>query len=73
MGGPNGVIEIDNRTTVMPTWLYTCEWIVEVKPGRTVEVKVVRMSMQQRSNSTCTDNYLMVSFHMTDYIKKIFV
>lgn len=62
--GPNGVIEISNSTSNkgVRSWQILCEWTVEVRPGRTIEVKVEQMSIEQGPSWTCTDNYLMVNF-----------
>ncbi|XP_012136673.2 cubilin [Megachile rotundata] len=60
--GPNGGIEIKNTTSVRTSrsWQFSCEWTVEVRPGRTIEVKVEEMSIQQGPSWTCTNNYLML-------------
>ncbi|CAK9795155.1 Cubn [Anthophora quadrimaculata] len=60
--GPNGVIEISNVTikTVVRSWQVNCEWTVEVRPGRTIEVNIVEMSIEQGPSWTCTANYLML-------------
>ena len=64
MSGPNGVIEINNTTLskgYLPrSWQVLCEWVVTVRPGRMIEVKVVEISIAQGPSFTCTDNYLMV-------------
>ncbi|KAG7199007.1 hypothetical protein KM043_013159 [Ampulex compressa] len=59
---PNGVIEIDNMTSTrgIRTWHFNCEWTIEVKPGRTIEVKITDMSITQGANQICSDNYLMM-------------
>lgn len=66
MSGPNGVIEINNTTLSKGprSWQVLCEWVVTVRPGRMIEVKVVEMSIAQGPSFTCTDNYLMVSLDL---------
>ncbi|KOC70062.1 Cubilin [Habropoda laboriosa] len=60
--GPNGVIEINNITVdrTARSWQVLCEWVVDVRPGRMIEVKIVQMSIQQGPSWTCTANYLML-------------
>lgn len=67
MKGPNGVIEVND--TIWPKRLLqrrlhykvNCEWVVKVRPGRTIEAKIVSMSILKGPNWTCTNNYLMVT------------
>ena len=60
------MIEINNSTTIraVPSWQYSCEWNIEVKPGRTIEVTFLQLSIQQGPSGTCTNNYLMVNLVM---------
>lgn len=64
--GPNGVIEYDNSTftRAIRTWRFTCEWLVTVKPGRTIKVQITDMSIQETSDHSCSDNYVLVSKHI---------
>lgn len=66
MTGPNGVIEYDNATftRAIRTWRFTCEWLVTVKPGRTIKVEITDMSIQEASDHSCSDNYILVSKHI---------
>lgn len=58
------MIEINNVTSRLQShsWDISCEWVVTVRPGRTIEVNIVEMSIQNPS-STCSNNFLMVNFH----------
>ncbi|KZC14141.1 Cubilin [Dufourea novaeangliae] len=60
LGGPNGEIKVDPSavTRGMRVWQITCEWNVEVKPGRTIEVTVT--SMPTGAELSCTDNYVLL-------------
>jgi len=66
---PNGVIEYDNSSFVkaIRTWHFTCEWSVKVKPGRTIKVRIIDMSIQETPDHTCGDNYLLVTTYITYY------
>ncbi|EFN66210.1 Cubilin [Camponotus floridanus] len=72
---PNGVIEYDNATftRAIRTWRFTCEWLVTVKPGRTIKVEITDMSIQEASDHSCSDNYVLVSKHIffINFINKI--
>ncbi|EFN89302.1 Cubilin, partial [Harpegnathos saltator] len=57
--GPNGIIEHDNSSS-RSTWHYTCDWTVEVKPGKTIKVDIIDMSISQTADHTCNDNYLLL-------------
>ncbi|XP_033347146.1 cubilin [Bombus vosnesenskii] len=61
LSGPNGVIEINNVTSRLQShsWDISCEWVVTVRPGRTIEVNIVEMSIKNPS-STCSNNFLML-------------
>ncbi|EZA59389.1 Cubilin [Ooceraea biroi] len=60
--GPNGVIEHENSsyTRGIRTWQFTCEWIVTVKPGRTIKVQIIDMSIQETPDHTCGTNSLLL-------------
>ncbi|XP_076766726.1 cubilin [Xylocopa sonorina] len=66
MSGPNGVINFSNITQVRGTRIsdplgeFVCVWVVEVRPGRTIEVKITKMSIVQGPQWTCTNHYLML-------------
>ena len=64
MGGPNGVIEIDNSTTLIGIGYHRCEWNVTVRPGRMIEVKFIEMSMANKDPKVCNRNFLMVCFSL---------
>lgn len=69
MTDPNGVIEYDNSTYVraISTWRFTCEWVVTVKPGRTIKVEIIDMSIKEMPDHSCGDNYLLVSRHIINF------
>lgn len=78
MVGPNGVIEV-NESTWPKRWFkrflefkVNCEWVVKVRPGRTIEAKIVTMSIQKGPNWTCTSNYLMVIMNNQSSISNLF-
>lgn len=61
---PNGEISVEPTSLPVPNrynqnWRATCEWTVEVKPGRTIEIKVNEMPAGTDAN--CIENYVMVS------------
>ncbi|XP_076296135.1 cubilin [Lasioglossum baleicum] len=58
--GPNGEINVDPvaSTRGIRSWHVSCEWIVQVKPGRTIEVKVTETSTETDLN--CAENYLLL-------------
>ncbi|KAH0948163.1 hypothetical protein HN011_006977 [Eciton burchellii] len=60
--GPNGVIEYDNTsfTRAIRSWQFTCEWIVTVKPGRTIKVQITDMSIQETSDHMCGTTSLLL-------------
>ncbi|KAK2582770.1 hypothetical protein KPH14_005035 [Odynerus spinipes] len=63
LSGPDGVIEINNRTTLrrMPVWRFSCEWFVTVKPGRTIEVKVTDLStIETLAENACGNSYILL-------------
>lgn len=66
--GPNGVIEYDNTSNAraIRTWQFTCEWIVRVKPGRTIKVEITDMSIPE-IEGTCGSNSLLVSITVSSF------
>lgn len=68
---PNGIIEYDNSSSVraIRTWHFTCEWSVTVRPGKTIKVQIIDMSIEETSDHTCGDSYLLVS--IIHYIIKL--
>lgn len=62
MYGPNGVIEFNGTTPTNSYWSVSCEWHVTVRPGRTIEVKFISMSVGETAvDSVCrADYYLML-------------
>nr|XP_012218853.1 PREDICTED: cubilin-like [Linepithema humile] len=58
---PNGVIEYDNSSVrVIRTWHFTCEWNITVKAGRTIKIQIVEMSIQEMSDHSCGNDYLLL-------------
>ncbi|XP_014605735.1 PREDICTED: cubilin-like [Polistes canadensis] len=62
LSGPNGIIEINNKTNVrgIRSWRFSCEWFVTVRPGKTIEVKIDYLSKIETTNNACDVNYLML-------------
>ncbi|XP_076655704.1 cubilin [Halictus rubicundus] len=60
MHGPNGEITVDPHVLNKGSrsWHMLCEWVVKVKPGRTIKVQVTETS--EESNVNCAENYLLL-------------
>ncbi|XP_011500246.1 PREDICTED: cubilin-like, partial [Ceratosolen solmsi marchali] len=62
----NGFIQVSEITKfVMPRlYTYTCEWIVKVRSGRRINVKIVENHIEnsrpKTKDNSCTSNYLML-------------
>lgn len=59
------MIEYDNSSVrAIRTWHFTCEWNITVKAGRTIKVQIVHMSIQEMSDHSCGNDYLLVGNHI---------
>ncbi|XP_035743302.1 cubilin-like [Vespa mandarinia] len=60
--GPNGVIDFNNKTIIsgLSIWRFSCEWIVTVRPGKTIQVEIHDLFTLETQNNTCRYNYIML-------------
>ncbi|KAH0568173.1 hypothetical protein KQX54_019308 [Cotesia glomerata] len=59
--GPDGEIEFNNdiRKNLVRAWSYKCSWIVRVRPGRKIEVRITNIAIDN-PDTHCGNYYLML-------------
>ncbi|XP_034938584.1 cubilin [Chelonus insularis] len=57
----DGIIEFNDeiKQNLIHSWSFKCEWNITVRPGRTIEVNVVNMSIDS-SDEFCRNYYLLL-------------
>ncbi|XP_078037937.1 cubilin [Augochlora pura] len=60
LAGPNGEITIDSKSSgrTIRSWQISCEWDIQVKPGRTIILDFIEVSTDQ--NLDCAQNYMLL-------------